>query len=80
MIMWLATFAATAARRATFTVNVNVEGCNDDGSAINSKTCWYKRDLEKRAILFKSGQAMMSAIAGLGALVWYVCSLNGLIS
>lgn len=68
--MWLATFAAVAARRATFNIDVNVRGCVDDGSAIDSKTCFTKRDIEKRAILFKSGGAMMSAIAGLGALMW----------
>jgi hypothetical protein len=70
VIMWLATFAAVAARRAMFTFSVNVSGCVDDGSAVNSKTCFTKRDLERRAILFKSGGDMMSAIAGLGALVW----------
>ncbi|KAK2595642.1 hypothetical protein QQS21_006613 [Conoideocrella luteorostrata] len=70
VIMWLATFAAVAARRASFSIPATVSGCFDDGSAINSKTCVRRRALEKRAYLFKSGQAMMSAIAGLGALVW----------
>jgi hypothetical protein len=71
MILWLATFAATAAKRATFVYNVNVNSCYNDGSLINSTTC-AKRSLVTRAtLLFKSGQAMMSANAGLGALVWY---------
>ncbi|GAB0132805.1 hypothetical protein EsDP_00001231 [Epichloe bromicola] len=70
VILWLATFAAAAARRAAFTVPARVSGCFDDGSAVNSKTCFRKRELEKRAYLFESGQAMFSAIAGLGALVW----------
>ncbi|KAG5980290.1 hypothetical protein E4U43_006757, partial [Claviceps pusilla] len=71
VILWLATFAASAARRATFKVPVQVSGCYDDGGLINSKTCARKRALvEKRDILFKSGQAMFSAMAGVGALVW----------
>ena len=72
MIMWLATFASVAAKRAEFKINVSVDGCYNDGSDINSETCFYKRALEKRGLLFKSGQAMMSASAGLGALMWYV--------
>ncbi|KAG8410882.1 hypothetical protein J3459_016911 [Metarhizium acridum] len=70
VVMWLATFAAVAARRATFKFNVQVTGCVDDGSIIGSKTCFSKRQLERRDILFKSGGAMMSSIAGLGALLW----------
>ncbi|KAH0492379.1 hypothetical protein TgHK011_007337 [Trichoderma gracile] len=66
MILWLATFAAVAARRAKFVYNVSVDGCFDDGSLFNSKTCFKKRDV----ILFKSGGDMLAAIAGLGALVW----------
>ncbi|PTB68721.1 G-protein coupled receptor protein, partial [Trichoderma citrinoviride] len=66
MILWLATFAAVAARRAKFVFNVTVDGCFDDGSLFNSKTCFKKRDV----ILFKSGGDMLAAIAGLGALVW----------
>ncbi|KAL7908909.1 G-protein coupled receptor protein [Trichoderma velutinum] len=66
MILWLATFAAVAAKRAQFRFNVRVDGCFDDGSVFNSKTCFKKRDV----ILFKSGGDMLAAIAGLGALVW----------
>ncbi|KAF5124074.1 hypothetical protein E5D57_011996 [Metarhizium anisopliae] len=70
VVMWLATFAAVAARRATFKFNVQVGGCIDDGSIIGSKTCFTRRQLERRDILFKSGGEMMSSIAGLGALLW----------
>ncbi|KAL7926271.1 hypothetical protein ACQKWADRAFT_282264 [Trichoderma austrokoningii] len=71
MILWLATFAAVAARRAQFVFNVSVEGCFNDGSVFNSETCYKKRDISKRdVILFKRGGDMLSAIAGLGALVW----------
>ncbi|KAL2211391.1 hypothetical protein CC79DRAFT_1363695 [Sarocladium strictum] len=66
VILWLATFAAVAAKRAQFVVDVSVSNCYDDGSLLDSKTCFKKRAV----ILFKSGQAMMSAEAGLGALVW----------
>ncbi|KAL6837784.1 hypothetical protein V8C40DRAFT_279468 [Trichoderma camerunense] len=76
MILWLATFAAVAAKRAQFKFNVRVDGCFDDGSLFNSKTCYKKRDFVKKrdVILFKSGGDMLSAIAGLGALV---CFLQG---
>lgn len=71
MILWLATFAAVAARRAQFVFNVSVQGCFNDGSLFNSETCYKKRDIGKRdVILFKRGGDMLSAIAGLGALVW----------
>ncbi|KAG5915342.1 hypothetical protein E4U53_004496, partial [Claviceps sorghi] len=70
VILWLTTFAAAAARRATFSQPAYVSGCYDDGSLINSKTCARKRALlGKRAILFRSGQVMFSAMAGVGALV-----------
>lgn len=71
VILWLSAWAAMAARRAAFIYHVNVNGCFDDGSAINSKHCIYKRDIEKRdVLLFRAGLAMTAAIAGLGALVW----------
>ncbi|KAL7939779.1 G-protein coupled receptor protein [Trichoderma chlorosporum] len=66
MVLWLSTFAAVAARRASFVFHVQVNGCVNDGSLFNSETCFKKRDV----ILFKSGGDMLSAIAGLGALVW----------
>ncbi|KAF9777659.1 hypothetical protein IL306_004351 [Fusarium sp. DS 682] len=70
MVLWLAAWAATAARRAKYVVPVNAYGCVDDGSLTDSKTCTiFKRDGEN-VILFKSGLAMLAAVAGLGALVW----------
>lgn len=69
VILWLATFAATAAKRALFVVDVNVNSCIDNGELTNSRIC--SRSISKRGvILFESGKAMLSAIAGLGALVW----------
>jgi hypothetical protein len=70
MVLWLAAWAATAARRAKYVIPVNAYGCYDDGSLTDSKTCSiFKRDGEN-VILFKSGLAMLAAVAGLGALVW----------
>ncbi|GFP56828.1 hypothetical protein ACSS6W_004653 [Trichoderma asperelloides] len=71
MILWLATFAAVAAKRAQFVFNVSVSQCFNDGSVFNSETCFKKRDISKRdVLLFKRGAAELAAIAGLGALVW----------
>ena len=69
IILWLASMGANAANRATFTVNVNVEGCYDDGSTVSAHHCIVsKRELVKRgAVADKGGLAMMSAIAGLSA-------------
>ncbi|KAF4963651.1 hypothetical protein FSARC_8356 [Fusarium sarcochroum] len=70
IILWLAAWTATAARRAKYVVPVSVGDCIDDGSLTDSKTCSiFKRDGEN-VVLFKTGLAMFSAIAGLGALVW----------
>lgn len=77
LILWLATFAATAARRAGFVNDVTVDDCYNDGSQFNSNHCSFlKRSalLRRVPVLFKSGQASMSAAAGLGALVWSVQS------
>lgn len=76
VIMWLATFAAVAARRATFRTNVSVSNCFNDGSSVNSKYCYKKRDAGAAIILFKTGADLMSANAGVGALLWYVTSLS----
>ncbi|PNY25350.1 Uncharacterized protein TCAP_04707 [Tolypocladium capitatum] len=67
LVMWLATWAAVAARRAQFTVAVSVSGCSNNGGLLNSESCLVKRDL---ALLFKRGMDEMAAVAGLGALVW----------
>ncbi|GKU21595.1 unnamed protein product [Fusarium langsethiae] len=71
LILWLAAWAATASRRAKYVVPVTVGNCYSDGSLIDSKNCsvFYKRDGEN-VILFKTGLAVLAAIAGLGALVW----------
>ncbi|KAK1726483.1 uncharacterized protein BDZ83DRAFT_544181, partial [Colletotrichum acutatum] len=64
VILWLATMAACAARRATFTVDVTAS-CTSDGSAVNSGSC----TIFKRYIVMGQGAlAMFSAIAGLSAL------------
>lgn len=70
-IFWLSSMGANAALRASFIYSVNVDYCVNDGSAVSSNTCVVsKRDLERRAAVAGSvGLAVMSAIAGLSALV-----------
>ncbi|KAI5459199.1 hypothetical protein BGZ63DRAFT_512809 [Mariannaea sp. PMI_226] len=74
VILWLASFAAMAAKRARYVVPVSVHGCYDDGDLIDSKTCYRRRAIDQMmkrdVILFKSGLAMTAAVAGLGALLW----------
>lgn len=73
VIMWLACFASVAARRAKFVVPTTVDNCFSDGSLVGSHYCTEvrKREILKREVLlFKGGQAGMSAAAGLGALCW----------
>jgi hypothetical protein len=73
VILWLATWSAVAAKRAKFIYHVEVNGCYNNGDLVNSKTCYRRREVFKRSvILFKRGQDIMAAIAGLGALIWYV--------
>ncbi|RSL41582.1 hypothetical protein CEP53_012678 [Fusarium sp. AF-6] len=74
IILWLAAWAATASRRSKYVVPVVVGDCYDDGSVVNSKSCdvVFKRAVHTKrdVILTKIGLAMLSSIAGLGALVW----------
>ncbi|KAH6713586.1 hypothetical protein BKA61DRAFT_44371 [Leptodontidium sp. MPI-SDFR-AT-0119] len=70
VVFWLAAMGATARLRSRFKYDVNIYGCYDDGSAVDSTTCLVGRGLEKRAaVATKMGLSMMSAIAGLSALV-----------
>lgn len=61
MVLWLATFAAAAARRGEFT-----ETRCYTGSSFNTEPCYFDGTVG----LLELGAAMLSAIAGLGALVW----------
>ncbi|RSM18751.1 hypothetical protein CDV31_002471 [Fusarium ambrosium] len=74
IVLWLAAWAATASRRSKYVVPVVVGDCYDDGSVVNSKSCdvVFKRAVHTKrdVILTKIGLAMLSSIAGLGALVW----------
>lgn len=71
-VFWLASLGSNAALRATFTETVNIESCYNDGSTISSNHCTISgRDLTKRrAVAGQAGLAVMSAIAGVSALVW----------
>jgi hypothetical protein len=70
-IFWLSSMGANAALRASFIYDVTVKDCYNDGSTVNSNHCTIvKRDLERRAAVAGStGLAVMSAIAGLSALM-----------
>jgi hypothetical protein len=66
VILWLATFAATAARRSDF------GSASGGGGGCYNGVCYSaKRDLEKRDTTVKSFLDRLAAAAGLGALVWY---------
>ncbi|KFZ13304.1 hypothetical protein V502_06694 [Pseudogymnoascus sp. VKM F-4520 (FW-2644)] len=69
VIFWLSGMGAAAALRASFTYDVHVDGCVDDGSLVGSTTCVVERKVEKRmAVVFAAGLSSMSAVAGLSAL------------
>lgn len=70
-IFWLSSMGANAAQRASFRYAVDVDYCYNDGSTVNSNYCVVsKRDLERRAaVAGPVGLAVMSAIAGLSALM-----------
>jgi hypothetical protein len=70
-IFWLSSMGANAAQRASFIYSVNVDYCWNDGSTVNSGHCVVsKRGLERRAaVAGRVALAVMSAIAGLSALV-----------
>ena len=60
VILWLAAFAATAARRSKFKFDVPSGTCFDG-------VCFKKRDIY---ILNDAGLKQFAAAAGIGALVW----------
>lgn len=71
-IFWLASLGSNAALRAAFTQDVNIESCYNDGSAVSSNHCTIsRRSINKRgAVAGSVGLSVMSAIAGVSALVW----------
>jgi hypothetical protein len=72
-LFWMACLGANAALRATFNTRVTIESCYDDGSSVSAHHCTVSKraELSKRAaVADATGLALMSAIAGLSALVW----------
>ena len=66
VIMWLAAMGTNAAHRAAFKYTVELSGCSDDGSLVDSTVCWKVR---KRAFVAgKAGMAVMIVICILCAL------------
>jgi hypothetical protein len=65
IVLWLASLGANAAFRSGFTIPVDDAQCYNDGSAVNSNHCVYKRDY-----LAGSGAlAWLSAVAGISAVM-----------
>jgi hypothetical protein len=72
-LFWLASLGANAQLRASFTTPVNIESCYNDGSTISSNHCTVSSAKVKRAAVADAlGLALMSAVAGVSALEWYV--------
>ncbi|KEZ40518.1 hypothetical protein SAPIO_CDS8420 [Scedosporium apiospermum] len=65
-IMWLSCMGSTAHMRASFKYRVSISGCYNDGSLIDSTTCFkMKRD---SFVAGKVGLASMTAVACISAL------------
>lgn len=69
-IMWLATMGATAHMRAAFKYTANISGCYDDGSLIDSMTCFKLR--KRGFVAGPVGLAEMTTVACISALNLYV--------
>lgn len=69
VIFWLASLGANADLRARFNTPVTIESCFNDGSAISSNHCTISK---RAAVAGEVGLALMSAVAGVSALEWYV--------
>jgi hypothetical protein len=67
-ILWLAAMGAIAALRASFVYNVDLAGCWNDGSAVNSNHCvsWKRHLLGKRETA-AADQAALAEMAGMAA-------------
>lgn len=73
-IMWLAAMGTNAAHRAAFTVPVELAGCYDDGSMVDSTVCWK---LRKRSLVAgEVGMAVMVVVCVVCALELYVPPLS----
>ena len=59
-IMWLAAMGTNAAHTALFTVPVNIAGCYDDGSLIDSTTCYVVR--KRSLVAGKAGMGVMKFV------------------
>ncbi|KAK3303666.1 uncharacterized protein B0T15DRAFT_281724 [Chaetomium strumarium] len=71
-VFWLASLGANAALRAQFNTTINVDSCNNNGSAVNSNMCTVSSKKMKRGGVLADHTALacISAIAGLSALNW----------
>lgn len=62
-ILWLAAMAVNARHRAAFVVPVEISGCSDDGSLVDSTTCWRLRKRERVFVANQVGLAIMVVVA-----------------
>lgn len=62
-ILWLAAMATNAHHRAAFVVPVEISGCSDDGSFVDSTTCWKLRKRERVFVAGTVGLAIMVVVA-----------------
>jgi len=73
VVFWLASMAALAALRATFTIPVEIDGCFNDGTG---GVCFKKRQLMKRAVATKGYLNMIAGSAALSAIIMLVSILS----
>ncbi|KAF4626097.1 hypothetical protein G7Y89_g12065 [Cudoniella acicularis] len=66
-VFWLASMGSNAALRLSFQYLVTIDGCYNNGHAIDSSTCFVSRKRDG-AVASNAGLSEMSAVAGLSAL------------
>lgn len=71
-IFWLASLGTNAHTRSKFNSRVTVSGCYSNGETFNSKYCNVNKrgDGTENAVAGDGALAIMSAVAGLSALLW----------
>jgi hypothetical protein len=65
ILFWISALGAVAHLRARFTVPVQVKGCYNDGSAVDSEQCFVKRADSPFLIAGPIALDLMSTVAGL---------------
>jgi hypothetical protein len=72
-LFWLSAMGATARLRSSFNYLVHLNGCYNDGSALNSEHCYkLKKRYDPAIVAGPIALDMLAAIAGMAALELYV--------